>query len=1469
MESFTHWVNEHKAVFIGSGVLALLIAVVAVLVLQPFGRGGVESAYAHDAYTMSATESGDIGVAADSAYVLESKRDIDAGTVKERLTVNVDQEVSVEQVSDRRVRVAFAQPLNEKEIVQFKLESDESAIADVKPRPYAWAFQVRAPYRVETSIPGDESTQVPLDTGIEVRFSHATSVEDFREHFSITPQVAGTFEKHRDTIVFVPENRLKSATEYLVELDASLTPENLTETLGEGKRIIFETSEAGEQRTASFGISGRFLNYSTNQNPAIPYQYYYPGSYGEEIDLEPQITVYGLSDFASYREVARKAREVSWRDHASVDDITDTTQLNEAASFQGTVGSIEGRDFIGFPEDNAIQQGYYLVNVSLEGQQDWALVSITDVAVYSSLAKNKTLAWVNDTESGQPIEGANVRFVDAESGTITNAEGIADLSNDKASGLLEVRASNDGLILPVWVGKQRLQQGDGVIGQNFWGHMYTDRNTFRPQDTVRVFGFLKHRKQNTSPDNVTVKLTKSTYCYSCDEVVYTDTRVSLTENGTYTTALNPPKLPPGNYAVEVVYQDEVVDRTSVVVEEYIKPGYQIDVSTEQNAVMAGDSVNLDIQANFFEGTPVKDLAVLVSGRTGEKEVVLDESGRGQVVMQTEYNDNYNYYPQTQTFRVTPVRAEEGEIVGRSAVLVHGPKVALKAEAQKDNGTATVDVTARTVESIDSTVLEEYAPDLRSDQIVEGEVRRVRYEQTQTGTYYDFINKVVVPEYEYDRIEETVDVFSITTDADGRAQYTFPADDEKATYLVDLSATDELGRTFERTLYVYEGADGRFGSDRLTFKDADGSVSNEYATGERVALSVFRGNQPIEETEGDRFLYYKAQQGIQETQVAEEGQYSFDFNEEDIPNTHVFGVRFTGAGYEEITGGWYWRGSAYNAMYDYENKNLNIDVELDKERYAPGGEASLNVRVTDQEGQPTSTDVNVSVVDEAYFAIYEDSSDPLPSLFGNLDSGVFETEVTHREVAAELSGGAEMGGMSERGRDDFEDTAVFKTVTTNVDGIAETTMRLPDNITAWRVTAQAIERDSLQAGIVRESFDVGLPYFITPVLRNSYLTDDEPTIQVRSAGREINAGMQAEYTLNIQNHDYNETVAAGVNASARFTLPDLPPGAYELTFTGRVDGVVDRMTRRMRVVESRLVEPVMSTTTVGSGDKGVDKNPSGWTKLTFMDANKGRFYDDVTRLSYNYGDRLDQVLAEYKAKDLLSEHFDVDRPETKFTFSAYQSGLVSLLPYADTDLELSARAALLDNNLINEQELALAFMARLGEQNEQEQPSLKQAAMLYGALAATGEPDLIALQQMSQNDDLDIDGKLWVATGLYYAGDVERARGMFREIMQQAQTNEPGQWNLQGENVEERAKRTSLAAILAAGMSEVEYRDGLYNYVVEESHGEALLYLERAVYLQELLDNLKEEAAAFTFTHDGERKQQTLEAGDGTCYGITT
>lgn len=59
------------------------------------------------------------------------------------------------------------------------------------------------------------------------------------------------------------------------------------------------------------------------------------------------------------------------------------------------------------------------------------------------------------------------------------------------------------------------------------------------------------------------------------------------------------------------------------------------------------------------------------------------------------------------------------------------------------------------------------------------------------------------------------------------------------------------------------------------------------------------------------------------------------------------------------------------MYVNPNKNLQIETQLDKERYETRGKATLKITVKDENGQPVAANLGVSVFDK----LYQNSSDP--------------------------------------------------------------------------------------------------------------------------------------------------------------------------------------------------------------------------------------------------------------------------------------------------------------------------------------------------------------------------------------------------------------------------------------------------------------------------------------------------------------
>src|SRR5690606_9149197 len=94
-----------------------------------------------------------------------------------------------------------------------------------------WSFQTKNEFTVLGSLPRDKGWAVPVNTGIEIVFSHE-NYQDIEEYFEITPRVEGFFERHKRTAVFVPKG-LQPGTIYTVRVKKGLGVLGSSETLKE------------------------------------------------------------------------------------------------------------------------------------------------------------------------------------------------------------------------------------------------------------------------------------------------------------------------------------------------------------------------------------------------------------------------------------------------------------------------------------------------------------------------------------------------------------------------------------------------------------------------------------------------------------------------------------------------------------------------------------------------------------------------------------------------------------------------------------------------------------------------------------------------------------------------------------------------------------------------------------------------------------------------------------------------------------------------------------------------------------------------------------------------------------------------------------------------------------------------------------------------------------------------------------
>ena len=166
---------------------------------------------------LEATKAGETSVALSTAFRLRSLTDTPVRALADRLVVSPPLKLRVAKVEGRNAVLRPAAPLRPAQIYRFELRrADGTAEA-------AWAVQAAWPLNVAHTLPGDSSSGVPRDTGIEVTFDQpGVRLTDVRKHVTISPDVAGRWEQHGATFAFVPKKPLARNTLYTVTVRRGL-----------------------------------------------------------------------------------------------------------------------------------------------------------------------------------------------------------------------------------------------------------------------------------------------------------------------------------------------------------------------------------------------------------------------------------------------------------------------------------------------------------------------------------------------------------------------------------------------------------------------------------------------------------------------------------------------------------------------------------------------------------------------------------------------------------------------------------------------------------------------------------------------------------------------------------------------------------------------------------------------------------------------------------------------------------------------------------------------------------------------------------------------------------------------------------------------------------------------------------------------------------------------------------------------
>ncbi|MGA2285636.1 MAG: Ig-like domain-containing protein [Dehalococcoidia bacterium] len=1437
------------------------------------------------AFDMTAEKSDGIGVDPGSQFILTSDEDVDSDFVRSRLQVDPAIELTVEKVDSRRFEIVPSEPLQQGQMYHFSLVETNSP-------PHvlgSWAFETKSPIRVVQTLPADQSTNVPLNTGIELTFSY-DGVQDVDKHFQIDPPVEGRFEVHKRVVVFVPQ-ALSTATLYTVTVRAGVGVSGTDDVMANDFVFQFETGDT--ERTGSvarpdvLNFTRKLAEAGTSEAPVLAV------STTQNKGLTVPITVYRYADVQTFLAAVEKYQAIpSWASVTRNAFLASTDGLDAVASFDTTLQrqTDYGDAFLTFPD--ALPEGFYLVEAQFEGHAVQSWLQVTDVASYVSVSRDKTLIWVNDLATKAPLAGAKLELLGTDVATVSDDQGTAFI--DTPSQLLQNKSSSYGYNYTQTSGNILVTAADGRsaivplsdmlsgyneygyrtygysnAGDDYWLHISTDRPLYQPTDTIRFWGVALPRENPPSSETLTIELTGSSYVdYYYQPVSIAETQVNISALGTFSGELSFAGLSPGYYDLNIKANDQVIDSMSVDIETYTKPAYKIDVVPSKQAVFDGDQVDFDVTASFFDGSPVPQLQLQYQG-AASGQLTTDDQGKATATI-TAHCESTGW-ASTSYFSVTPVLAEEGEITGESWVSVYPASLAISAtsDLEADQG-----VVKGTVHKVDLSRMnagtakdyQDYLGDPAGGVTVSEQVTEESWNKTEVGEYYDFVAKVTRKQYQYDEVDTPLGTFNTTTSADGSFNFAFPIDEEKY-YQIALSVTDGSGRTNTYQLYIW-GHDSLYnGNSEMVYIAPQGGSENyyggrdQYALGDEAVLEMRRGAEVLPNGGDNSYLFYQAQNGLRKYAVQSDSTFRLTFGEDNIPSTTVLGVWFNGRTYQEVHYG-------YTLDFDQTERKLDIQVTPDKERYEPGDTANLGVLVEDQAGNPqANAEVNLAVVDEAIFQIQGPNNyipDILSDLYRPVGDGIVYTYASHQYPVDEQQ--AERGGDG-GARRDFADVAFFGQVTTGPDGHASVSFKLPDNLTSWRVTAQGITAD-LKAGTTLRQIPVGLPFFVDVTMNDEYLTTDQPEIKLRSYGVALQSGQEVTFEVTAPSLGLTEPLQSTAPAfqATRVSLPALTEGDHELTITATAGGMSDSVVRTIHVVPSRLVKGEANYHELQDGLK-IEGSSSGPTRLIFSDQERGRYLSILRQLTWGYGDRVDQMLARDVAAGLLNTYFDEEEaPGQEFDASLYQTkdGGIALFPYADADLTLSARVAALAPDRVGRNALTGYFLAIVQDQSETRE---RQIIALYG-LAALGEPVQVSVKDMLAEKDLNWRERLYLGLAALSLGDDTTARTVYQGLLQDyGESRQPFARLRVGTDQDDILEATSLAAILGAGLGD-DLAPALFGYTTANYATDILVELEQISYLQQVLPHLSPEAASFAYTLDGQRHEVTLDPGHTFALQVT-
>lgn len=764
-------------------------------------------------------------------------------------------------------------------------------------------------------------------------------------------------------------------------------------------------------------------------------------------------------------------------------------------------------------------QGFYLFAASLPGgQADYMPFAVNAYSVTFKKGHTTSLIWASDNKSGENISNADVEIFNSNGDRIaaglTNSDGVyltkTPLNESKTfeTAIAIVRREED-------LGICALDWTNGIEPYNYnipmeWERkdynlfIYTDRPIYRPEQKVMFKGIIRQNidmKYAIPPADTEVSVT----IYDSASRQISTHIYKTNQQGTFWGEIMLGKeINLGRYYMDITVGSDYFSH-SFFVEEYRKPEFSIDIMTDKESYISKETIKASVLASYYFGAPVTEAElswkvtqtpfyfyyeedpaydfidydyyqnypedIFVEGKDVDSgEGKTDSQGRFDFEV---YAGITNETQSQQFFFNASVNDINNQSVSEStSKIVHKGDfyIGLKAGSFVSKTGSPVNINAITL-SPDQNIL----PDKEINIEIYKREWNVIKKLDEYGNYY----------WESQPEDKLMETKKVRTSADGKTAFSFTPT-TGGLYRIVAFAYDEKRNKVRTATEVWISSPEYISWFREENYKTDVILDKkDYEPGDMAKVlltSPFVKAKALVTLERGNVLEYFVKDISQTSQI-----YEIPVSDDYIPNVFISAILFQGSdnavGQSEKKDSPKYlppeiRVGFTELKVKRAEKELNVELTTDKEKYEPGEEVKLKIKVTDQQNKPVESNLVISVVDAAVLALIADYQEKIiDSFYGEALLGVYtansqtisinKLNINLQENKKGGDGEAEAPLLMDV-RKDFRELAYWNPeVQTDKNGEAEVSFKLPDSLTEWKISAVAFE---LQGSIEENATD---------------------------------------------------------------------------------------------------------------------------------------------------------------------------------------------------------------------------------------------------------------------------------------------------------------------------------------------------------------------------------------------------------------